>query len=185
MQLELLRAKPPQGSKAVSEKLVSMADLVERCVTEMRKICTELRPVVLDHLGLGPAVEWQANELQERTRIRCHVETDLENVSLDPDLATAVFRILQESLANVARHSETDVVWITCGKKGHRIELVVSDEGNGITEAQTEDPRSLGIAGMRERAREWGGELDITGVPNEGTTVSVTIPIVRRSSQND
>jgi two-component system sensor histidine kinase UhpB len=185
MQLELLRAKPPKRSEEVSRKLASMADLVERSVAEMRKICTELKPGVLDHLGLGPAVEWQAEEFEERTRIRCHLNTDLENVSLDQNLATAVFRILQESLANVARHSEADEVWINCGKKGRRIELVVSDDGKGITPEQASDSKSLGIAGMRERALEWGGELDITGVADEGTTVSVTVPIRRRARKND
>jgi PAS domain S-box-containing protein len=185
MQIDLLRAKPPKRPEAVSEKLLSMEDLVERSIAEMRRICTELRPGVLDHLGLGPAIEWQAQEFQERTGIRCHVEADLENTSLDQSLATAVFRILQESLANVARHSGAGDVWIDCGKKGRRIELVVSDDGKGITERQTSSPKSLGIAGMRERAREWGGELDVSGVPDEGTTVAVRIPIRRRARQDD
>ncbi len=185
MQLELLRAKPPKRPEEVSRKLASMADLVERSVSEMRKICTALKPGVLDHLGLGPAVEWQAEEFEARTRVRCHLKADLENVTLDQNLATAVFRILQESLTNVARHSEADEVWINCGKKDRQIELVVSDDGKGITEDQLTDPKSLGIAGMRERALEWGGELDISGVPDEGTTVSMTIPIRRRTKNDD
>lgn len=185
MQLELLRAKPPEDPEEVPRRLASIAELVERNVSEMRKICSALKPGVLDHLGLGPAVEWQAEEFEERTRIRCHLNANLENVTLDQNLATAVFRILQESLANVARHSEANEVWINCGKRGRQIELVVSDDGKGITEDQLADPTSLGIAGMRERALEWGGELDISGVPDEGTTVSMTIPVRRRAKNND
>jgi len=130
---------------------------------------------VLDDLGLAAAIEWQAEEFQQRTGTRCEVRSALGAVQLERGLATAVFRIFQEALTNVTRHASATKVEVTLGLAKGNVRLSVSDDGVGLPDA----PRrgSLGLLGMRERARRLGGDCEIKRQEPRGTLVTVTIPL--------
>jgi len=144
-----------------------------------------LRPGVLDDLGLGAAIEWQANEFASRTRIQCEVSVPTEDLALDADRSTAIFRIFQEALTNVARHAEANVVRVFLTHRNGRVLLVVQDDGKGILESDLAVSKgSLGLLGMKERAQACGGKLQIWGEPGKGTTVAVEIPLGEQQESN-
>jgi PAS domain S-box-containing protein len=154
----------------------SVMKLIDETIQTVRRISTELRPGILDDLGLVAAVEWAAHEFEVRTGTRCHVCLPGADLSLDPEHATALFRILQETLTNVARHASATTVKVRLADEKGDICLEVGDNGKGISPEQLSAANSLGILGMRERALLLGGELAIHGVPGKGTTVQVRIP---------
>jgi PAS domain S-box-containing protein len=149
---------------------------VDETVQSVRRIATELRPAVLDALGLVAAIEWAAEEFEARTGTKCRLELPPDDVVIDPERATAIFRIFQETLTNVARHAGATQVNVRLIQQNRGLVLEVHDNGKGITEQQLSASSSLGILGMRERALLLGGELSIKGEPGEGTTVTVRIP---------
>ena len=153
-----------------------MGKLVDDTIQVVRKICTQLRPGVLDDLGLIAAIEWQVEDFEKRTHIRCELLASFEDSCLDRELSTALFRILQEALTNVSRHARATQVKISIEEDAGFIALRVEDNGKGITEHEITDPKSLGLLGMRERAVLFGGEVHISGVSGEGTRVVVRIP---------
>ena len=153
----------------------SMSNLINTTVHAVREIATELRPGMLDDLGLVPAIEWQARDFQERTGIQC--EFISENINLDQERSTSIFRIFQEILTNVARHAKATRVNMRLKEDTDKIILEVEDNGRGVTEKEIHNPRSLGLLGMRERALLFGGEVNIRGRQGKGTTVTVCIPI--------
>lgn len=161
----------------LSEKLKSSIKLVDTTIQSVRKIATELRPGVLDDLGLTAAIEWQALEFQERTGIRCELELPEEDLLLDQDRSSAIFRIFQELLTNIARHADATCATISLIKRTSRITLEVRDNGRGIEEEEISHAKSFGILGMRERALLLGGEFHIAGAPGEGTKVILDIPL--------
>ncbi|HYL81707.1 MAG TPA: sensor histidine kinase [Candidatus Acidoferrum sp.] len=151
---------------------------VDSSIKEVRRIATDLRPRVLDDLGLVAALEWQAQEFQGRTGIPCRFQVDEAEPSPDPTVDTAVFRICQETLTNVARHAAASQVTIRLKEEAGVLVLTVADNGRGITDQGLAKRTSLGLFGMRERARLLGGSVAIDGRPGEGTTVAVSIPLV-------
>ena len=161
---------------ALLEKIGVMGGLIDDTANLIRKICTELRPGILDDLGLPAAIEWQAREFQGRTGIACAVALDAENLSLDPERSTAVFRIFQEVLTNVARHARATRVEVWMGRIEDQTVMEVSDNGRGIEEVELAGLKSLGLLGMRERASLFGGQISIRGKRGEGTRVIVKIP---------
>ncbi len=162
----------------VFEKINALGALVDGTANRVRRLCTELRPSILDDLGLTAAIEWQAREFQTRTNIRCEIVQDIGELDVGGQQATAVFRIFQEILTNVARHSSASKVEVTLKIAGQNLELQVKDNGKGISKTKlTARSGSLGILGMRERATLLGGEVAIRGAPAKGTTVTVTIPL--------
>ncbi|MGB7290674.1 MAG: sensor histidine kinase [Thermodesulfobacteriota bacterium] len=161
-------------------RIRSMSNLIDTTVHAVREIATELRPRMLDDLGVEPAIEWKARDFQERTGIQC--EFISENINLDQERSTAIFRIFQETLTNVARHAKATRVNIKLKEDTDKIILEVEDNGRGITEKEIYNPRSLGLLGMRERALLFGGEINMTGRQGIGTTVTVCIPIKRQES---
>jgi signal transduction histidine kinase len=163
--------------KLLESQFQSMISLVDSSIQNVRKIATELRPQVLDDLGLVPALEWQTAEFQSRTKIQCTLDTNAEDVTIDADRSTALFRILQESLTNVARHSNAKKVMVKLQVTKKSLSLTVTDDGKGIAEMNIPSLKSLGLLGMRERAHMLGGILTIKGQPGKGTTVSVELPI--------
>jgi two-component system sensor histidine kinase UhpB len=166
----------PEGTSGIRAKASSMSALIDDTVATVRRIATELRPGLLDDLGLAAAIEWQAQEFERRTGIRCELRADLNDASLDTETSTALFRIFQEGLTNVARHaSATSVVAVLSQDDGGLV-LEVRDDGSGISERDASSLRSIGLAGMRERAQLVGGVFSIMGGPGEGTTVRITIP---------
>jgi signal transduction histidine kinase len=154
-----------------------MMKLIDNTINVVRRIAAELRPSILDDLGLVEAIEWQAQKFQAQTGIVCRCDCSLEDVELSQDQSTAVFRIFQEALTNILRHAQATSVDITMRKENGELILTISDNGKGITEDEEAGRLSLGILGMRERAHLAGGRIDITGVKGKGTEVIVRVPI--------
>jgi len=162
------------------EKIRTMSGLVDDTIKSVRRIATELRPGILDDLGLTAAIEWQAQEFQTRTGIHCEFLAEQSNGVDDPERRTALFRILQETLTNVARHAHATQVVVSLQVDDNRCELRVEDNGRGITDAEIFNRKSLGLLGIQERARLLGGDVHIIGRPGTGTTISVWIPAAPR-----
>ena len=166
--------------KPLIEKTDSMCKLIDTTVQTVRKIATGLRPEMLDDMGLIAAVGWQAKEFQKRTGIRCRAKLPPE-VKLDIDVSTTMFRIFQEILTNVARHSRATRVDIELSLGEERVALEVVDNGVGIADADLSGKKSLGLLGMHERALLFGGDVKINGTPGHGTRVSVSIPMKQKA----
>jgi PAS domain S-box-containing protein len=149
---------------------------VDSTIASVRKISSELRPGILDASGLVGAVEWAADEFESRTGIKCHLDLPQDEMIITEEGATALFRIFQETLTNVARHAHATEVDVRLAKEDGNPVLELHDNGKGITEEQAAAANSLGILGMRERALLLGGEITIRGVPGKGTTVKVRLP---------
>ncbi len=177
MDLSWLKNRLPPALKPLHLKARQMEQLADTTIEAVRRISTELRPGLLDDLGLAAAIEWQAEDFQNRSGIACEARLEAGEMELDRDLATALFRIFQETLTNIARHAGATRVGVLLDRDGERIVLTVTDNGRGITKKQIDDGRSFGIIGMRERAHLWGGDLHISGSREEGTTVRVSIPM--------
>jgi PAS domain S-box-containing protein len=176
MDLFWLSSKLPEDQKSLLGKTKSMLELIDTTIQSVRKLSTELRPGVLDNLGLKAAIEWQIGEFQTRTGIRCEFIAPEEDIALDQDCSTAVFRIFQEALTNVVRHSNATRVNITLEKSADHLLLEVQDNGKGIEESKIFDLESLGLLGMRERALYLGGKVKFEGIQGKGTKVTVLIP---------
>jgi signal transduction histidine kinase len=154
-----------------------MMRLVDITIGTMRRIASELRPSILDDLGLAEAIEWQTQQFQTRTGIVCRCDCSFENLDFDPEQSTAIFRIFQEALTNVLSHSRATRIEVVAREDDGEFVLTISDNGRGITEDEKSGRLSLGILGMRERAHIIGGELEITGTEGTGTVVVVRVPI--------
>ena len=168
----------------IHKKLGELPGQVDAIISTVRQIAAELRPPVLDALGLEAAIEWQTQDFEKRTGITCRFQSTLKHTDLDPDRATAVFRIFQETLTNIVRHAEATQVNIHLREEGHKVILEVQDNGRGMTGRGLSDRGSLGLLGMRERATMLDGEVNIIGRQGKGTTVGVRIPIHRHSERS-
>jgi signal transduction histidine kinase len=174
----------PYDPDELKHKIAAMMRLTDQTVDTVRRIASELRPSILDDLGLVEAVAWQAQRFQARTGIICRVECFLESVDLSPDQSTAVFRILQEALTNVLRHAEATQVDIVMEYLEGSFVVTVTDNGKGITQDQKTRSSSSGLWGMRERVLMVGGSIDVAGEKGKGTRVTVNIPVSSLLSQN-
>lgn len=163
---------------ALSEMKNSLAKLIDTGIDIVRRISTDLRPHILDHLGLMPAINWYIKEFQKRAGMRCKWVICGGEIPMDKDRATAVFRVLQEALTNVARHSKASRVTVELLRDGDTMKLKIEDNGVGIHEEKVNDPRSFGLIGIQERVLYLKGQVTIKGVPHKGTTVAVTIPLL-------
>jgi signal transduction histidine kinase len=150
--------------------------MVDDLVKTVRRIATELRPPILDQLGLPAAVEWMAQDFTRRTGIRCDPTILPTQGAINDELATALFRIVQEALTNVSRHAAATRVQVELGVKSGCVTLEVRDDGHGITESAATGPGSLGILGMRERAAALGGVLEVAPRSDGGTRVAAWFP---------
>jgi len=149
---------------------------VDETIHNVRRISSELRPAILDDLGLVAALEWHAEEFEKRTGIACTIKAPHQPFEVGPDLRIALFRICQEALTNVARHARATAARIVLARTRDHVALEVRDDGAGISQAALTNVKSLGLLGMRERARAFGGDVAITGTPGAGTLVKVRIP---------
>jgi signal transduction histidine kinase len=162
---------------AVRDRVRAMLELVDGTVVVVRRIAGELRPGVLDDLGLAAAMRWQARQFEQRSGVRVEVESE-DAPDLDAERTTALFRIFQEALTNVARHAAATTVRVRLAWHDGGVVLEVADDGRGVTPEQARGlTGSLGVIGMRERAEAWGGRVTLTGAPGQGTTVTVHIPV--------
>jgi len=182
LDLSLLAGKLRQPADSPSRgelpaKIKQISAQVDAAIQAVRETASELRPGVLDDLGLLAAIEWEVAEFERRTGIRCEIASSAEGFDLDSERSTALYRILQEILTNVARHANASKVRVDLqADRGHAV-LKVADNGRGITRRELDSHGALGILGMRERALVFGGEVSFESKPNEGTTVTVRIPI--------
>ena len=168
----------------VMDRLQSLVGLVDIGVAMVKRIATNLRPPALDHLGLAEAIRWEAATFSSRSGLRCHVVAGKEQTTLTPEQQTACFRIFQEALTNVVRHAQASAVRVRLSEGRGVFELRVSDNGRGITRTEVAAPESIGLLGMRERATQAGAELEITGVPGRGTTITVRIALPSRTKRS-
>jgi signal transduction histidine kinase len=177
-----LKKRLPEASdesvrSAMAERLDETSTLLEQTLSSVKTLSSELRPIVLDAFGLGAAVEWLGQEFQRRTGISAECRLPDEELVLDHDRATAIYRILQEALTNVARHAQASRVTISLQRTEKEVILTVKDDGRGITCDEQCARKSLGLLGMRERALMFDGDVNVVGAPGKGTTVTARIPI--------
>ena len=178
LKLDLAWLKPRLRDQAtLLERVQAVVGRIDGTIDAVRRIATELRPSVLDHLGLVAAVEWQAQEFEKLTGVVVRLSLRSAGPAVDGTVATTVFRMLQETLTNVARHAAATWVDIALEIREDAVTLRVADNGRGISAAERTDPHSLGLVGLRERAIACAGELVIEGRPGEGTIVTVRIPL--------
>jgi PAS domain S-box-containing protein len=168
--------KLPKGTEELQDKTRSIAGVIDGTIQMVRRISSELRPGVLDRLGLVAAIEWQVQEFHNRTGINCTLSPTFEGLNVDGDRSLAIFRILQEALTNVARHANATAVDISLSLDSRNLMLEVRDNGEGISESAVLDPKSLGLLGMKERALAFGGRVNVVGNPGSGTRVILAIP---------
>jgi len=166
----------PRDREKVDEKIRGMKEQVDSTITSVQRIVAELRPGVLDDLGLVAAIEWQCRDFQRRTGIVCHCMVSHEDLRVEPEQATAVFRICQEALTNVTRHAQATEVHVSLEDQGVGLVLRVRDNGRGIPPDRLTDARSFGLLGMRERAGLLGGDVQIETQEGNGTTIAVQLP---------
>jgi PAS domain S-box-containing protein len=172
----LLKKKIPPEQTHLFERTKSMKDLIDMTMQTVKRIYMDLRPGMLDHLGLPVAMDWQCQEFQKRTGIQCTVDVEPEDMEPNKDASITVFRILQETLTNVAKHSKATRVNVSLREVEDDLELVVTDNGRGIREEELQKPKSFGLLGIRERVDFRGGEVKIAGKKGKGTTVTVRMP---------
>lgn len=163
--------------QSINKKLSSMSTLINNTILIVKRISSELRPILLDDFGLSAAIEWYGEEFSERTGILCQIVSDPEEIILEQACSIAIFRIFQETLTNVVRHADASEVKVTIKKNSCNFEMVIHDNGKGITKQEVSDPRSFGLTGMRERVHYMGGEINIYGSENQGTTVKISLPM--------
>jgi PAS domain S-box-containing protein len=185
MDVSMLSGKLPIDNKPLLEKTESMMKRIDETIQAVKKICTELRPTVLDHFGLSAAIEWQAEDFQKTTGINCEVSFHPEDIVLDQDISIVIFRIFQEALTNIMRHADATEVKASLKAKDGMITLEVKDNGKGITEEEITNSDSFGLLGIRERVNFLGGNVKISGIRNEGTTIRVNIPFIKKGEGHD
>ncbi len=185
LDLSFLARKLPAELTELVTKTNLMLRFVDMTIQSVKRITMDLRPGVLDHLGLVAAIQWQAEEFQKRTGIRCRMSVTPEEIILEPEQSTTVFRIFQETLTNISKYARATEVDIVLIEHGGSFEMTVADNGVGITKEQMENPRSFGLMGIQERASFSGGTARITGEKGKGTTVMITIPIDQTRSIDD
>jgi PAS domain S-box-containing protein len=177
------------GESAVSgttllEKIAAMSEMTDEIIRSVRRLSSELRPGALDDLGLLAAIEWQAQEFEKRTHATCTIESNIgDDEQLGRDLSTAVFRIFQEALTNITRHARAGHVEVRLMRADGKLRLEVSDDGKGITDAELRSPKSLGLLGIRERARHFRGSATIRRGQPHGTVVALELPLEHRGAE--
>ena len=176
MDLAFLDKQIDPHNQEASARVAALVELVKDTIRCVRRISSELRPSILDDLGLGAAIEWLGHDFETRTQVACTVEVP-EDLSLPFELATPLFRVCQEALTNVTRHASATRVSIHLTCSTSHISLTITDNGRGITEEEIKRYGSLGLLGMKERIGILGGTLDVEGKPGEGTALAIRIPL--------
>jgi len=170
------------GAREPQRKIKTMSARIDATIQAIRRIATELRPGVLDSLGLAAAIEWQAAEFQERTGIPCDLKIEVPETMWEREFSTACFRIFQETLTNITRHSHATHVNVHLAQVGPDFLLTVHDNGRGITARDIAHAGSIGLMGMQERAAQLGGAVAFAGTPEVGTTVTLRVPLAATSA---
>jgi signal transduction histidine kinase len=177
MDVVWLRKHLPPDHPQLLERIEAITGLIDETVKTVRRIATELRPSLLDDVGLLPAIEWLTQDFQSRTSIAATLASNVEDLALGPDSSIAIYRAVQESLTNVARHARASSVQVQIDLQQDLLAVHIRDDGQGIEAADLAQTKSLGLAGMRERVRGVGGDVEIRGRPGQGTLVTIHIPM--------
>jgi PAS domain S-box-containing protein len=177
MDLNWMASRIPWEFQDLVGEANAIAGQLDTILHNVRKICSDLRPAILDHFGLGAAIEWQVSEFQRRTGIACTCVVDTKNPDMHSELSSALFRILQEALTNILRHASATEAKVSLRNRKRIINLTVRDNGIGITPAQVSRTDSFGLMGIRERVLYWGGDMSIKGLSGKGTKLCVSIPL--------
>lgn len=181
IQISLLSKKLRDDQKELKNKIEDVCLIIDDTVEAVHRISSKLRPDILDELGLAAALEWQANEFYNNTGILCECTLIRNDLNIEREACTAVFRIFQEALTNVARHANASKVKVILRESPDNIFLEIHDNGKGITRSQINNPKSLGILGMKERALLFGGSVEVKSSMENGTLVLVRIPVLQQT----
>ena len=171
-----LQKRMPEELDELEKKTRSMADLIATTVNSVSRICSELRPAILDDVGLSAAIEWQAGEFTSRTGIVCNIQTEPRQIKLSEELSVAIFRIFQETLTNIVRHAQASEVDVQLRLTPHEFSMRVSDNGVGIEADEPHKFNSFGLLGVKERVRGFNGELTFCTGDKGGACLDVVIP---------
>lgn len=177
MELSWLKKQLHEDQKHLFHEIDKTNGLIQTILRSVQIMSAELRPHMLDDMGLIAAIRWKAKTFEEKRGIHCLITAAPDDIALDPDRAIALFRIFQEALFNIANHADATKVLVNVKKENGLLLIEIIDDGRGITLAEIADPKSIGLIGMQERAHCFGGLCNITGIPGKGTTVNVSIPL--------
>lgn len=177
MDASLISKKINNGDKVITEKLSNMISLIDDTVKTIRRISSDLRPGILDDLGLIPALEWQGEEYEKRTGIKLQFHTNVTDITLEREISTNIFRIFQEALTNIIRHSHATQIETSVLKNENNLVLSIKDNGRGFELDKLKNKRSWGIVGMKERASLLNGEFVIESEKLKGTTIKLKVPL--------
>ena len=177
MAMALLKRRLPPEDASLAEKADYVNALVDRTIEAIHRISVDLRPSILD-FGIVAAIDWQVKEFEKQLGISCVFTSNKKEVKLDPDQATALFRIFQEALTNIGKHANATQVTVRLARSNRSVRLEIIDNGCGIAATDRLKPKSFGIRGMTERANALGGQLSVTSVPGGGTEVALKIPLL-------
>ena len=177
MDVSWCKAHVPAGVEGFAAKLDRMETLLKTTVAATRRIASDLRPLMLDDLGLVPALEWLVQNMSQRSTVRCEFSIDDPSLSLPPAHSTAVFRIVQEALTNIAKHANASHAEVSIRREGDAMQVRVRDDGVGFAVGGTRKPDSFGLLGMRERITLLRGSAAIESAPGGGTTIAIEIPM--------
>lgn len=177
MDVAWCRERTVGGDGSIETRLDRMEATLDAAVAATRRMASDLRPLMLDDLGLLPAVEWLVENFTSRTGVACKLATSGSELELDGLRATAVYRIVQESLANVAKHAQASWVEVTIRSNGSSLLIDVRDDGQGFSPQEPRKPDSYGLLGLRERASLLGGKASVASAPGQGTRIEVQLPI--------
>ena len=172
-------ADKTKGNPLITAKLERAMEMLDNGVDVKRRITEELRPTLLDNLGLAAAIEWQVRDVCDRAALKFEIDVPDDDSSLPPQISIALFRIMQEALTNIVKYAHARKVSVELALEGDGVTLIVCDDGIGLTETATQTRLSHGILGMQQRVRALGGEFSISGRPGAGTTIEVRIPLPR------
>jgi signal transduction histidine kinase len=176
MDVSWMKKKLENQSDEVKEKTENVLEQINNTINTVRKIASDLRPGILDDLGLVAALEWQCKDFQEKFKIECNFLSNVEEIECDTSISTGVFRIFQEAFTNILRHAKASIITVALNKTDTHLQLHIQDNGVGISESKLNE-NSLGLMGIRERTRIMHGNISITGSAGEGTLVAVDIPL--------
>lgn len=174
--LNSLIKKPPY-KKDIPQKIAPVISLVEDTINSVRKISSELRPVIIDRLGLIPAIEWQIDEIKKRLGIKFLTNFPDEIIGLDKQIEITIFRTFQEMMTNIARHSKATEVFVSINKDEEKFMMIVKDNGVGFSSDKISSTKGLGLMGMKERVKSVGGVMEISSILNYGTEIKIFIPL--------
>lgn len=164
-------------SARAPRKLDTLIGIIDEAIDLVKNISNDLRPLALEEAGLKEAIEWETSQFEHRTGIRCTVKCTEDDIVMKQENATAVFRIFQEALTNIARHAHAGKVEVRIRQTDQEFSMEIIDDGRGITDEEAKNPKALGILGMRERAALLGGSLSVARSNGLGTTVGLVVPI--------